>query len=154
MTAGGHRTDTRDRCQDNVQSQMCHSSAICSFNVQNIQPTTEEYDILVSGSLVGMPCHHIIPSITTALANSTSDNCSCLQQALQQQMADQGVAGDAVSHMFGVEAAMEAWHKAGRPNDLLSQADALLHESPVMELKPILKSKDHRYASSPVDVVS
>lgn len=69
-------------------------------------------------------------------------------------MADQGLAGDAVSHMFGVEAAMEAWDKAGRPDDLLAQADALLHDSPVMDLKPILKSRDNRYFELPANSVS
>ena len=67
-----------------------------------------------------------------------------MQQALQQEMADQGIQGDAVSHMFGIEAAMEAWDRAGRPKQLLAEADALLHQSPVLGMKPILKSRDSR----------
>lgn len=59
-------------------------------------------------------------------------------------MAAQGVAGDAVSHMFGIEAAMEAWHRAGQPDHLLTQADVIWRQSPVAELKPILKSRDNR----------
>ena len=67
-----------------------------------------------------------------------------MQQALQQEMADQGIHGDAVSHMFGIEAAMEAWDRAGRPKQLLTEADALLHQSPVLKMKPIVKSHDSR----------
>ena len=68
-------------------------------------------------------------------------------QALQQQMVEQGVEPDAVSHMLGIEAAMEAWDKAGRPLEALAQAEQLFHQSQVLDLKPIFKVGDTRSAA-------
>ncbi len=59
-------------------------------------------------------------------------------------MAKQGLEVDAVTQLFAIEAAMEAWAKAGRPAAALDRADQLLQESNVMEVYPIFKSDDGR----------
>lgn len=65
-------------------------------------------------------------------------------QALQQDMAKQGLEVDAVTQLFAIEAAMEAWAKAGRPSAALDRADQLLQDSNVMEMYPIFKSGNGR----------
>ena len=65
-------------------------------------------------------------------------------QALQQDMAKQGLEVDAVTQLFAIEAVMEAWGKAGRPAADLDRADQLLQESNVMEVYPIFRSGDGR----------
>ncbi len=65
-------------------------------------------------------------------------------QALQQDMAKQGLEVDAVTQLFAIEGAMEAWDKAGRPPAALDRADQLLQESNVMQVYPIFKSDDGR----------
>lgn len=66
-------------------------------------------------------------------------------QALQQQMADEGIEADVVSHMLGIEAAMEAWDKAGRPEAALTQAEQLFQQSQVIKMKPLFKTNDPRF---------
>ena len=68
----------------------------------------------------------------------------CVLQALQQDMAQQGLEVDAVTQLFAIEAAMEAWAKAGRPAAALDRADQLLQESNVMQVYPIFRSDDDR----------
>ncbi|DBA86013.1 hypothetical protein WJX77_010551 [Trebouxia sp. C0004] len=65
-------------------------------------------------------------------------------QALQQDMAKQGLEVDAVTQLFAIEAAMEAWAKAGRPAAALNRADQLLQESNVMEVYPIFRGDNGR----------
>ncbi len=82
------------------------------------------------------------------LASTAWTLCSnlrvCVLQALQQDMAKQGLEVDAVTQLLAIEAAMEAWAKAGRPAAALDQADQLLQESNVMDLYPIFRSDDSR----------
>lgn len=59
-------------------------------------------------------------------------------------MAKQGLEVDVVTQLFAVEAAMEAWDKAGRPAAALDRADQLLQESSVMQVYPIFRSDDGR----------
>ena len=59
-------------------------------------------------------------------------------------MAKQGLEVDAVTQLFAIEAAMEAWAKAGRPSAALDRADQLLQDSNVMEMYPIFKSGNGR----------
>lgn len=73
--------------------------------------------------------------------------CNCVLQEIQQLMVAEKIDTDAVGHMFGIEAAMEAWDKAGRPNDMLTQANDMWHRSPIVDMKPIFKSHDSRSAT-------
>lgn len=59
-------------------------------------------------------------------------------------MVAQGIEVDAISHLLTVEAAMEAWYKAGRSATALVQADQLFRDSPVMKLQPIFKDESDR----------
>ena len=65
-------------------------------------------------------------------------------QALQQDMAKHGEVNDAVTSLLTIEAAMEAWARAGRPAAALAQADQLFLDSNVLELCPIFDSHDSR----------
>ena len=65
-------------------------------------------------------------------------------QALQKEMVEHGLEVDPITHLFIVEAVMEAWHQAGRPADGLIQADQLFRESPMLEHHPILPAIDTR----------
>ena len=59
-------------------------------------------------------------------------------------MAEHGEHNDAVTSLLSIEAAMEAWAKAGRATAALAQAEQLFLDSNVLELYPIFTSQDNR----------